>query len=188
LNWWQWEKAEHRKSYWRQWQEAERARHVVGDRVTWHLIGHLQGNKIKHAATLFDMVETVDALHTATALDRRCADLAKVMSVLIEVNSGLEPGKSGALPEGVPSLARAVSVLPNLRLVGLMTMGPLVADAEEARSYFVLTRQLMESVRQLALPGVDMKYLSMGTTDTYMVAIEEGANLVRIGRGIFGER
>ncbi len=167
-------------------QEAARAREVISTRVEWHFIGHLQRNKVKQTAALFDMIETVDSLRIAAELDGRCAAAGKTMPVLIEVNSGREPSKAGALPDDVLTLAEAIARLPHLRLTGLMTMGPAVITAEDARPFFALTRRLSESIRQRRLPDVEMKYLSMGTTDTYKVAIEEGANLVRIGRGIFG--
>jgi len=169
-------------------QEAERAYRVVGNRVTWHFIGHLQRNKTKKAAGLFDMIETVDSVEIAAELDRRCAQLGKVMPILIEVNSGREKQKAGVLPEMTEQLAREISSLPHLKLLGLMTMGPRFGDPEDSRPYFVETRKIFEKLKKLNLPNVDMKYLSMGMTNSYKVAIEEGANIVRIGSKIFGER
>jgi len=169
-------------------QEAERAYRVVGNRVTWHFIGHLQRNKTKKAVTLFDMIETVDSVEIAGELDRRCAQLGKVIPVLIEVNSGRERQKAGVLPEMTEQLAREISSLPHLKLMGLMTMGPRFGDPEDSRPYFVETRKIFEKLKNLNLPNVDMKYLSMGMTNSYKVAIEEGANIVRIGSKIFGER
>jgi pyridoxal phosphate enzyme (YggS family) len=169
-------------------QEAESAFRVVGNRVIWHFIGHLQRNKTKKAAGLFDMIETVDSVEVAGELNRRCAQLGKVMPVLIEVNSGREKQKAGALPEKVEQLAREISFLPHLKLMGLMTMGPRFGDPEDSRPYFVETRNIFEKLKKLNLPNVEMKYLSMGMTNSYRVAIEEGANIVRIGSKIFGER
>ena len=169
-------------------QEAERAYRVVGNRVTWHFIGHLQRNKTKKAAGLFDMIETIDSVDIAAELDRRCAQFGKVMPVLIEVNSGREKQKAGVLPEMTEQLAREISSLPHLKLLGLMTMGPRFGDPEDSRPYFVETRKIFEKLKKLNLPNVDMKYLSMGMTNSYKVAIEEGANIVRIGSKIFGER
>ncbi|HEY40666.1 MAG TPA: YggS family pyridoxal phosphate-dependent enzyme, partial [Dehalococcoidia bacterium] len=162
-------------------QEAERAYEAVGDRVQWHFIGHLQKNKVRRAVSLFDMIETVDTAALAREIDRRCAVIGKVMPVLIEVNSGREPQKSGVYPEAVELLVLEISALPNIRVEGLMTMGPEVGDPEDARPYFIETRKLFDYLKELNLPGVTMKYLSMGMTNSYRVAIEEGANIVRIG-------
>jgi len=110
------------------------------------------------------------------------------MPVLIEVNSGREPQKFGVWPEKVEELARAIIQFPNLRLQGLMTMGPFEGDPEESRPYFKETKQLFDHIRSLNLPGAEIKILSMGMTNSYRVAIEEGANRVRIGTRIFGPR
>jgi pyridoxal phosphate enzyme (YggS family) len=169
-------------------QEAERAYEAVGTQAQWHFIGHLQRNKVGRAVKLFDMIETVDSLALAREIDKRCGQIGRVMPVLIEVNSGREEQKWGVLPEGVESLVREISALPSIRVEGLMTMGPEVGDPEGARPYFIETRRLFDHLKELDLPGVSMKYLSMGMTDSYRIAIEEGANVVRIGSRIFGER
>jgi pyridoxal phosphate enzyme (YggS family) len=169
-------------------QEAEHAYETVGDRVQWHFIGHLQKNKVRRAISLFDMIETVDTPALAREIDHRCALVGKVMPVLIEVNSGREPQKSGVYPEAVESLVREISALPNIRVEGLMTMGPEVGDPEDARPYFIETRRIFDHLKGLSLAGVTMKYLSMGMTNSYRVAIGEGANIIRIGSRIFGER
>ncbi len=166
-------------------QEAENAFRTIGRRVKWHLIGHLQRNKIKKAVGLFDMVQTVDSVTLARELDSRCAQVNKSMPVLVEVNSGREQAKSGVLPEDVESLVREIASLPNLKIQGLMTMGPVVDKPEEIRSFFVLTRQIYESIDKLGITGVEMKYLSMGMSDSYQIAISEGANMIRLGREIF---
>ena len=169
-------------------QEAERAYAVVGDRAKWHFIGHLQRNKVKKAVRLFDMVETVDSHEIAREIDRRCAEIGKVMPVLIEVNIGEEPQKSGALPQDTEQLLKDISALPNVRVMGLMTMGPLSENQEDSRPYFVAMKKLFERLKALDLPSIEMKYLSMGMTSSYQIAPEEGANIVRIGTKIFGER
>jgi uncharacterized pyridoxal phosphate-containing UPF0001 family protein len=110
------------------------------------------------------------------------------MQVLIEVNSGEEPQKAGVMPEDGISLARDMSGLKNIKIMGLMTMGPFAGDPEDARPYFHKTRKLFEEIKALNLPGVEMKYLSMGMSNSYRVALEEGANMVRIGTKLFGER
>ena len=167
-------------------QEAERAYQAVGDRVQWHFIGHLQRNKVKRAVRVFDMIETVDSSTVAQEIDRRCRETDKVMPVLIEVNSGRERQKSGVYPEAVEGLVREIAALEKVRVMGLMTMGPRVGDPEDARSYFVETRKVFERLRELQLSGVTMEYLSMGMTNSYRIAVEEGANIVRIGSRIFG--
>ena len=169
-------------------QEAERVHQVVGNRARWHFIGYLQKNKAKKAVRLFDMIETVDSVEIAREIDKRCAQIDKVMPVLIEVNSGREKQKSGVLPESVEQLAREISVFQNIRLMGLMTMGPRFGNPEDSRPYFVETKKLFEKIKKLNLPNIEMKYLSMGMTNSYKVAVEEGANIVRIGSKIFGER
>jgi len=169
-------------------QEAERACQVVGDRVQWHFIGHLQRNKVKRAVMIFDVIETVDSAVVAAEIDRRCRELDKVMTVLIEVNSGREKQKSGVYPEAVEELVRDISTFECVKVKGLMTMGPRVGDPEDARPCFVETRKVFERLKELGLTGVTMEYLSMGMTNSYRIAIEEGANIIRIGSRIFGAR
>ncbi len=173
-------------------QEAERAREAVddsaavGDRARWHLIGHLQRNKVARAVRVFDVIETVDSVVIAAAIDGACSRIGKVMPALVEVNSGREPGKSGVPPEAVIDLVGEVSALSGIELVGLMTMGP--ADLALVRAGFTETRRLFDEIAALHLPRVKMEFLSMGMSASYRIAIEEGANLVRIGTAIFGER
>jgi len=169
-------------------QEAERALAAVGHRVRWHFIGHLQTNKARKAVGLFDLVETVDSLGLAREIDKRSAALGKTTPVLIEVNSGREPQKAGAVPEDVEALVRAIAALQNVRVSGLMTMGPFEGNPEAARPYFKETNRVWDALRAAAVPGVEMRHLSMGMTNSWRVAVEEGATLVRIGTAIFGPR
>ncbi len=169
-------------------QEAERARQLIGDKAKWHFIGHLQKNKVKRAVQIFDMIETVDSQEIAREIDKRCGQIGRIMPVLIELNSGREPQKSGVFPETAVELAVEISTLPNIKVMGLMTMGPFLENPEELRPYFRETRRIFDSIKKLNLPNVDMRYLSMGMTDSYRIAIEEGANIVRIGTKIFGEQ
>ena len=169
-------------------QEAERAYEVAGDKARWHFIGYLQKNKVKKAVKLFDMIETVDSVELAKEIDKRCTQIGKVMPVLIEINSGREKQKSGIFPEKAEQLVREVSSLQNIRLKGLMTMGPRFGNPEDSRLYFVETKKIFEKLKKLNLPNVEMRYLSMGMTNSYKIAIDEGANIVRIGSKIFGER
>jgi pyridoxal phosphate enzyme (YggS family) len=169
-------------------QEAERAYQQIGQAVKWHMIGHLQSNKAKKAVRIFDMIETVDSVKLAEAIDRACGDIGKVMPVLIEINSGEESQKAGVMPEDAASLIREMTVFRNIRIMGLMTMGPFSGEPEDARPYFRRTREVFDEIRNTNLSGVEMKHLSMGMSNSYNVAIEEGANMVRIGTKIFGER
>ena len=169
-------------------QEAERIYEVVGNKAKWHFIGHLQKNKVKKAVRLFDMIETVDSLEIAREIDKGCAQIGKVMPVLVEINSGREEQKSGVFPEKAGQLIRDISGLSNIRVMGLMTMGPRFGKPEDSRPYFVETRKIFERIKKLNLPDIQMRYLSMGMTNSYKVALDEGANIVRIGSKIFGER
>jgi PLP dependent protein len=169
-------------------QEAAAAFAVIGRRAAWHFIGHLQKNKVKKAVEIFDLIETVDSSAIAREIDKRAREQGKVMPVFIEVNSGREPQKSGVLPEAAESLVREIAALPNLRVEGLMTMGPETGDPEDSRPYFRLTRALFVGLKKLGLPGISLTWLSMGMSHSYTVAVEEGASMVRLGTKIFGPR
>jgi len=167
-------------------QEAQPIIQALGDRATWHMIGHLQRNKAKLAVRVFDIIETVDSLRLAQAIERHCMLLGETMSVLVEINSGREPSKTGVFPEEVDDLVAAIADMEHVRVMGLMTMGPRFGDPEDARPYFQQTREAFERILSMNLADVTMRYLSMGMTNSYQVAIEEGANIVRIGTKIFG--
>jgi len=169
-------------------QEALPIIQAVGERIQWHMIGHLQRNKAKVVGLHFDMVETVDSLRLAETLNRHCAAIGKTMPVLIEINSGRESNKTGVLPDDVEELVRRISNLEHIHVEGLMTMGPRFGDPEASRPYFKSTRMVFEHLAALNLPNVTMQFLSMGMSNTYQVAIEEGANIVRIGTKLFGAR
>ena len=169
-------------------QEAEQAFQVIGHRVQWHMIGHLQRNKVKKAVRIFDLIETVDSMRLAQEIDKSCRKIGKIMPVLIEINSGEETQKAGVMPGDAPALIKEMSALENISVVGLMTMGPFTGDPEDARPYFVKTKEIFEELRQMELSRVEMKHLSMGMSNSYRVALEEGANVVRIGTSIFGQR
>jgi len=169
-------------------QEAEKVFSIIGNRVEWHMIGHLQRNKAKKAVKIFDMIQTVDSLKIAKEIDKQCRKISKVMPVLIEINSGEEEQKAGVMPKSAIPLIEEISGLSNIKIMGLMTMGPFTGDPEEARPYFQKTREIFEKLKSMNIPNVEMRYLSMGMSNSYGVAIEEGANMVRIGTKIFGER
>ena len=168
--------------------EAEKAYQVIGSRAKWHMIGHLQSNKAKKAVRFFDMIETVDSVKLAGAIDRACQAIGKMMFVLLEINSGEESQKDGIMPADTVPLIKEIAGFKNIRIMGLMTMGPFSGDPEDARPYFKKTREIFEEIKRMELPRVEMKHLSMGMSNSYKVALEEGANMVRIGTKIFGER
>ncbi|MGC9337671.1 MAG: YggS family pyridoxal phosphate-dependent enzyme, partial [Candidatus Cloacimonadia bacterium] len=149
---------------------------------------HLQRNKVKYVVRMFDKIETVDSVKIATEIDKRCKQIGKVMPVFVEINSGKEEQKSGVLPEDAEQLIRQIAGLQHIKVMGLMTMGPRFGNPEDSRPYFVETRKIFDRIKELGLPNVEMRYLSMGMTNSYKIAIEEGANIVRIGTKIFGER
>ena len=169
-------------------QEAQVMITEVDFKAEWHMIGHLQRNKAGGAVELFDMIESVDSIRLANELEKRCAEQNKPIEVLIEVNSGAEEDKTGVLPGDAEALAEAVNHLPHLRLMGLMTMGPLSGEAELARPYFRKTCELFEQINKNKLSHCKMRVLSMGMSGSYKVAIDEGATIVRIGTLLFGPR
>jgi PLP dependent protein len=169
-------------------QEAEHIKQVIDEPVKWHMIGHLQRNKAKKAVELFDVIETIDSVRLAREVNKYCAKKNKIMPVLIEINSGKESNKTGVLPQNVEKLIMQIKNLPFLRIQGLMTMGPRFGNPEDARPYFTATKTLFDQLTKKQIPDVEMHYLSMGMSNTYKIAIEEGANIVRIGTQIFGRR
>ena len=152
--------------------------------MRWHMIGHLQSNKAGKVAAAFDSVQSVDSLHLAQALNRHAG---KRLPVLLQVNVSGEESKEGMPLDDAPMLARQIAALPDIEVQGLMTIAPLVENPEEVRPVFRRLRNLRERL-QGELPQYSWQHLSMGMSDDYRVAIEEGATIVRIGRAIFGER
>lgn len=166
-------------------QEAAEKFQTLNREVTRHLIGHLQTNKVKAAVKLFDVIQSVDSQHLAAALDKAAAQLDKVQDILIQVNLAREPQKSGVLPEDLNALINFVEGSKNLRLRGLMMIAPNFPDVEEVRPLFKKMRELFD---ELKTSRKHFDFLSMGMTHDYKIAVEEGANLIRIGTAIFGER
>jgi pyridoxal phosphate enzyme (YggS family) len=166
----------------------EKIEALAGEDVSWHLVGHLQSNKARHAVRLFDLIHSVDSLKLARELDRRARAIGKVQPILIQVNISGEETKSGIDTDQALVLIRDISSLENLAIRGLMTMPPFFNAPDKVRPYFRTLRELQALVREEAIPNVDMSELSMGMTGDFETAIEEGATLVRIGTAIFGER
>lgn len=168
-------------------QEAmDKYRHIDG--LQWHFIGHLQRNKVKDAIKMFDCIQSVDSVRLAIELDKQCAKLSKVMPILIEINIGGEESKYGVKPEEALGIIRQIAELPNVHIEGLMTMEPYFDDPEQARPYFRQMKRLFDEIKSQNIPNAEMKILSMGISNSYEIAIEEGSNMVRIGTKIFGPR
>ncbi len=169
-------------------QEARRKIDLLGRPLPWHFIGHLQTNKAKYAVRLFDLIHSVDRVDLARELNRRAAAQEMILKILVEVNVSGEASKSGVPASQAIALVRSLADFPHLSIRGLMTMPPWFDDPEEARPHFTALRKLAEAIRREHMEGVHMEELSMGMTNDYQVAVEEGATIVRIGRAIFGER
>ncbi len=169
-------------------QEAEAKFNQITERVEKHLVGHLQTNKAKKATELFDLIESVDSVHVAEAISRKALEKGKVMNVLVEVNTSGEKTKFGVEPEQTPSLIETISKLEGIKIKGLMTIGLFSDDPEDTRPCFKKLKTLFEEIKSANIPNIEMRYLSMGMTSDFEVAIEEGSNMVRIGTGIFGPR
>jgi len=180
-------------------QEAQRMHEQLGEiakKVRWHMIGNLQTNKINKVIPIFDAIQTVDSYEKAQAIDKRVGAAGKtIMPVYMEINIGSEDSKAGIKPdehepfvEYMKNLIQNISKLEHIRVEGLMTMGPRFGDPENSRQYFKRTKEIFDNIKKLNLPNVSMKTLSMGMTNSYKVAIEEGSNMVRIGTAIFVER
>jgi len=180
-------------------QEAQEMHTALGEKahlVRWHMIGHLQKNKINKALPLFDVIQTVDSMKRARDIDKRVEKAGKtVIPVYLEINIGNEDSKDGIKPEEhepfeefMEHAAEEIAQLEHLRLEGIMTMGPRFGDPEKSRPYFRRTRKIFENIRNLGFPGVEMNTLSMGMTNSYKVAVEEGSTMVRIGSAVFGPR
>ncbi|MBL7081463.1 MAG: YggS family pyridoxal phosphate-dependent enzyme [Candidatus Omnitrophica bacterium] len=169
-------------------QETQELYNALGKKakaLKWHMIGHLQRNKVKQAVEIFDMIQTVDSLRIAQEINKRCSEIKKLMPVLVEINSAREAQKTGLIPEEALDFIKEISTLPFLKIMGIMTMGPRFGNPEKARSYFIKTKRVFEELNSLSLPNVVPRILSMGMTNTFRVAIEEGSNMVRIGQAIF---
>ena len=169
-------------------QEAKAKRAAIQEPVEWHMIGHLQRNKVKAALDLFDLIESLDSVELARELDKEGKKRARAVRAFVEVNVGGEESKSGIAGEKVSALLEEAGKLPYIRIEGLMAVPPFREEPEAARSYFRALRELQAELRRLKMPNVNLQELSMGMTHDYTVAIEEGATLVRIGTAIFGPR
>ena len=160
----------------------------IREPLRWHLIGHLQRNKVKYVVDKACLIHSVDSERLAQEIQKEAAKRDVVCPVLVEVNVGGEETKSGVSPQEALPLVRSIAALPNVKVKGLMTVAPPVEKPEDARIYFKVLRELADTIRKEAIPGVEMKELSMGMTGDFEAAIEEGATMVRVGTAIFGAR
>jgi len=157
----------------------------AGRRLKWHMVGHLQTNKARDAVGLFDLIHSVDSLRLAAQIDKEAAKINKLQEVLIEVKTSPEATKFGFTPEETADALKAIAELKHIKVKGMMTIAPMAGNSEEARPYFRSLRQLRDKISDMRLAGLDLQILSMGMTDDFQVAIEEGSNMIRLGRAIF---
>jgi PLP dependent protein len=167
-------------------QEAEPKILALGHICLYHLVGHLQSNKVKKAVQLFDVIQSVDSLKLAEEISRHAAEIGRKIDCLIEVNASGEAAKHGVPPDMALDLVQSVNQLPNIRLIGLMTIGPLTDDEDDIRAAFRRCRELFKQGRDIVGDGFDE--LSMGMSDDFPLAIAEGATMIRLGTAIFGSR
>ena len=158
------------------------------DDIRWHMIGHLQRNKVKYIVDKVYMIHSVDSLRLAEEISKEAVKLGIIVNILIEVKVAGEESKFGVTPEDTPGLVQEISHLPGILVRGLMTIAPFVENAEDNRIFFSALKKLYVDITNKNIDNVRMDYLSMGMTGDYEVAIEEGASFVRVGTGIFGER
>lgn len=169
-------------------QEITKKYPLLKEKVDWHLIGHLQTNKVKYIIDKVKMIHSLDRFSLVKEISKRAQQQGIVMPVLVQVNVAEEESKFGLKVEEVIPFLKDIVGIKGLKILGLMTMAPFVEDAEEVRYVFRDLRNLAEKITKQAIPGVEMKHLSMGMTSDYEVAVEEGATLIRVGTGIFGQR
>ena len=169
-------------------QEAKGKFAEIGNSVTWHLIGHLQTNKVRQAVKFSDLIHSVDSLHLAETISSEAARIDKVQDILVQVNLAKEDSKSGVYREDLQEVLQAVTKLPNLRLRGLMCMAPNYDDVEKCRPLFREMYKIYQQIKEMGLPASNIDMLSMGMTHDYEIAVEEGTNVVRVGTAIFGPR
>ncbi|MBR5641939.1 MAG: YggS family pyridoxal phosphate-dependent enzyme [Firmicutes bacterium] len=170
-------------------QEIQKKYDQIASPVRWHLIGHLQTNKVKNIIDKVVMIHSVESVHLAQEIDKRAAAAGKTMDVLLQVNAAHEESKFGLDPKDVPQVMQEIlDTCPNVRIRGLMHMAPWSEDPEEIRPYFSEVKKLYDTLSEVEHPNADFSYLSMGMSHDFETAIEEGANIIRVGTSIFGER
>ncbi len=169
-------------------QEAQAKYNQIDKKILWHLVGHLQTNKVKKALEIFDLIQSVDSLKLAVKINGCAQEKNKVFPILIEVNTSGEKTKYGVKPEETQTLVKKLAELKNLKLKGLMTIAPLTDDKEKVKESFQNLRKTYDESKNMNIPNVDLEYLSMGMSSDFEMALEEGSNMLRIGTAIFGPR
>lgn len=169
-------------------QEAWQKYQTIGQKASWHMIGHLQTNKVGRVLQFADLIQSVDSLHLAREIQRQAEKLRRVVAVLIQINTSGEETKFGFQPETASEAVEEIATLANIKVKGLMTIGAFLPDPEEVRPCFRMLRELRETIKTRIAGSVEMEVLSMGMTGDYEVAIEEGATMIRVGTAIFGSR
>ncbi len=169
-------------------QEAWRKFQEVGEKAHWHMVGHLQTNKVKRVLQFADMIHSVDSVYLAREIQTQAKKLERTIEILIQVNTSGEESKFGLEPEATIGAIEEVSTLPNLKIKGLMTIGAFLPNPEDVRPCFKLLHDLKDRVNERGITSVEIGTLSMGMTNDYEIAIEEGSTMVRVGTAIFGER
>jgi len=168
-------------------QEVQKKKPEVLPGLKWHMVGHLQTNKVKDAIEIFDLIHSVDSIELARKIDKEAGKTAKSVDCLIQVNTSGEEAKYGIKPEEVSNFLREAAQLANMKIMGLMTITPLAEDPETVRPHLKRLREISESVKNEMIPNIEMKYLSMGMSQDFDIAIEEGANMIRLGTEVFKE-
>lgn len=161
---------------------------LEGLNIRWHFIGHLQSNKVKYLAPWIHLIHAVDTIGLAQEIDKRAAQVGRILDVLVEVNTTAEDTKFGILPNEAVKFVSSLAHFTNIRIAGLMTIGPFLPDPEASRPMFQTLRRLQAEIQRLQFPNAPLHHLSMGMTGDFEVAIEEGATIIRIGTAIFGKR
>lgn len=169
-------------------QELVRKYEEIGPVVKWHLIGHLQRNKVKYIIDKVDLIHSLDSYRLAKEINKRAKQVDRTIECLVQVNVSGEDTKFGTSPNELQELLNKVSIFKNIKIVGLMTMAPHVENKEDTREYFKTLKDLADEINKLKIKNIEMKYLSMGMSNDFEVAVEEGSNLVRVGSRIFGKR
>lgn len=160
----------------------------IGDAVKWHLIGHLQRNKVKYIIDKVEIIHSLDSYRLAKEINKRAKNIDRVIKCLLQVNVSGEKTKHGVGPGDVEHILEEIAPLENVKIVGLMTIAPHVDDREQTRQYFKILRSIFNQAVKADLSNIEMKYLSMGMSDDFEIAIQEGANIIRVGTSIFGKR
>ena len=156
--------------------------------IKWHMVGHLQTNKVKDAVRIFDLIQSVDSVRLAEEIDKQADKINKIQDILIEIKTSPEESKFGLKPDEVPKVIKEIAKLKNINIKGLMTIAPIVDNPEKTRPYFKMLRELYDQINRVSGIGYRVSTLSMGMTDDFEIALEEGSNMVRLGRAIFEER